>query len=149
MSLSTDRFFFKALTSDSNVAAAVGTRIANPALTYEQEDKWSLPYLVIMLEGVVNQPETKDERGESDDDTANVSILCVASTRDALSALTETVRTAVRDAYREEQDWDAMGFEIKDYQFSAENVQLDPDKPCVFQTLRYACDVQNLELIWE
>lgn len=143
MSLSTDRFFYQALTADTDVTAIVGTRIANPALTYEQEDKWPLPYMVIALEGVQNGNGTKDEVGESDEDTSTVSVLCVAANRDALATLAQTARTAIRTAFEEMSGWATLGFEIMDYQFNADGVQLDPDKPCVYQTLRYVCDVQN------
>ena len=149
MSLSTDQFFYEALRNSSDVTEIVGGRIANPALTYEQEDKWTAPYLIIELKSVSNQKGTKDDVGESDEDSATVDVFCLASTRDQLSSVTEIVRKTIRNAFKDEEGWDTMGFEITDYQFSAGEILLDPDKPAVYQTLRYVCDVQNLDTIWE
>jgi hypothetical protein len=39
---------------------------------------------------------------------------------------------------------DDEDFPITEYRFSADGVQYDPDKPCYWQVLRYACDVINL-----
>lgn len=144
MGLITDKFFWQALRDNNLVHALVGDRIANPALTYEQEDKWQLPYIVIGLEGVQNGTGSKDEVGEADEDSATVSVLCVAENRDRLATLTTKARAAIRDAYTT-CDWDSIGFEIMDYQMSADGISLDPERPCCYQTLRYVCEVAMID----
>lgn len=142
MSLVCDDFFFQALKGCDAVSAVVGERIYNPAVPVPDEDLDSVvvPYMVISLDSVSNADGDKDEVGESDEDTAVVSILVVAETRKALAKLACLVRDAIRDYY-ENADWDAEeeGYYIADYVFSASGVELDPYKGCVFQTLNYNC----------
>lgn len=151
MSMMTDRFFYEALIADATIVSMVGTqdednvyhyRIANPALTYEQEDKWGLPYLIIGLESVANGEGTKDDIGESLVDTDAVTIMAVASTREELATLTTAVRNAIRTAFEGDTiSTSSWGFEISDYTFSAGAVTLDPMKICTYQQLKW--DVEN------
>jgi len=144
MSLQTDRFFAIAL-KESEVNDLVEDRIFNPARDIEAEDEDKIPYIIISLDSVTNNIESKDDEGESMEDTAVVSVLCVADDREGLATLTESVRDAIKDAYDNwtQSDTTEFGFILDDYQFAANGVQMDVDKPCVYQTLTYTCTTTN------
>lgn len=145
MSLITASFFSDALLADETVTGIVGDRITSTGLTYDEEDTWPVPYIIISYRGFVNDSETKDDAGESDNDRDTVEVLCVAPTCDELAVLVSAVRTAIRDAFRNGTvDTQSNGFEIQDYRITGSGASIDPDKPCQFMTLNYVCDVYNL-----
>lgn len=142
MSLSTDKFFFKALSSSEEITEAVDGRIFNPARSTVDENEDKVPYIILTFDGLTNEQGTKDDV-EGETDTVQVGILCVADDRESLATLTEAVRTQCREYLKSVLD--TPGSEDADiapsgWTFSADAVQYDDMKPCVFQTLRYACD---------
>lgn len=137
MSLQSDKFFFRALSTSETIAGYVGTRIFNPARPTIDENQDRVPYIIIVFESLTNEALTKDDI-EGHEDTVNISILCVADDRDSLGELTEAVRQRCKE-YWEESDDDEKPL---DWQFSAGVVQFDPGKPCCFQTLYYQCSTE-------
>jgi hypothetical protein len=69
----------------------------------------------------------------------NIGIEVVGETLKGLHDLTQLVRDTILTYFR------ATETAIQDYIFSAEPIQFDSLKPCYWQTLRYQCDVYNLE----
>lgn len=146
MSLAADSFFFRALSQSDAVTDLVGNRIANPGLTYDEEDTMKVPYIIVMLDEVVNDSDTKDDVGESMNDRATVSIQVVADDRPLLAALARTVRSVILQAFRDGSvNTSSQGFTLDDYNFSAGQVEIDPDKACCSQTLRYVCDTTLID----
>ena len=141
MALNSDIHFFDALKSSEDVVALVENRIYNTAVPYPDEelDKVAVPYIVIAHDGVTNGQGDKDYPNEGDEDIENVSVLVVASSRDKEALLARMVRSVLRSAFEGGEYADVL-----DYTFSAEAVQMDVYKPCVYQTLRYTLTTKNI-----
>ena len=92
MSLSTDKFFYRALKADTAIMKATGGRIFNPARTTADEKEDRIPYITITLDEVDNQSETKDDIEDGRPHGARVTMLFYlpktvdADLRDALIA---------------------------------------------------------------
>lgn len=140
----TDKFFYLAL-KDSEVDGITDGRIYNTARPERDEEEDRLPYVIVTLDSVSNDPGTKDG-GEGDYDTVAVSVLCVAETRGALATLTSEVRQAVmRATYADDESLteEMLSLRPLTYLFTADGVQYDPGKPCHYQTMRYQCDTER------
>lgn len=141
MSLSTDKYFYQSLRTSADILESTNGRIFNPAREDIDEEEDKIPYIILTLDGVQNEPTDKDcGEGRVDNDT--ISILVVAEDRERLSNLAELVRTTLRRALERFNDNDSIeyGFSITDYRFSAGGVQFDGSKPCCFQTLTYTVE---------
>lgn len=141
MSLRTDQFFYNALRANEDIIDEVDGRIFNPARSTVDENEDRVPYIVITFDGLTNDASTKDDV-EGDTDTVNVGILCVADDREALAELTEAVRTQCREYLASVEDNpSATDYDLApyDWTFTADPVQYDELKPCVFQQLHYQC----------
>ena len=103
-----------------------------------------LPYVIVTFDGLNNDETTKDDPFESENDVVSIGIEVAAENRKALAELTQAIRTAVHE-YMVTQLSSDEDFPIEDYRFSADAVQFDSLKPCYWQTLRYQCDVLNIE----
>lgn len=144
MSMVTDKFFYLAL-KESDVETMTGERIYNTARPERDEEEDRLPYVIVTLDSVTNDPSTKDG-GEGDYDTVTVSVLCVAETRGNLATLVSAVRMAVMNAtYAAEEDIteEMLALRPLSYLFTADGVQYDPTKPCFYQTMHYQCDTER------
>jgi hypothetical protein len=153
MSLATDSIFITALQSNSDLLEALGyvaptlTTEGTPARLYgtaiplpdEDLDNVPVPYVIVTFDGLNNDDSTKDDRYESEYDRVNIGIEVVGETLKGLHDLTQLVRDTILTYFR------ATETAIQDYIFSAEPIQFDSLKPCYWQTLRYQCDVYNLE----
>lgn len=136
MSLKTDIFFHNALQASEAVLSAVGDRIFNTARPTIDEDEDKIPYIIIAFDGLQNNADTKDDGVEGTEDRVTVSILCVTGNRQRLATLAENVRKTCIDYWNDHQDEELTPIE---WQFSASQVQYDPDKPCCYQILTYQC----------
>lgn len=146
MSLQTDRIFWVALKENEDLNEVVEGRIFNTARDNEREEEDKVPYIIITFESLQNDGGTKDDAGESEYDQATVSVLCVANDREQLAAITEEVRDTIKATYASwsQADEEEFGFSFEKYQLSANAIQMDIDKPCIYQTLTYVCETQNL-----
>lgn len=135
MSLRTADFFSRGLSLSEDIAAIVGDRIYLPARPTVDENEDTIPYIIIIPGSVTNNAETKDDGVEGDEDTANVSILCVARSHDELMNLCELVREV--NSFRQEYGEDPQT--PIDWNFSASEELYDPIKPCNYLTLNYQC----------
>ena len=111
-----------------------GTSIPLPD---EDVDNVSVPYVIVTFDGLTNGAGTKDDRYESAYDTVNIGIEIAAKTLDDLHSLTQMVRDTVL-SYIE-----ANNTSVVDYQFAAQQIMYNADKPCYWQVLTYQCDVNN------
>lgn len=143
MSLCTDKFFYSAIAKSQAVQDATGGRIYNTADdSVENEEDTQVPYVIITNNGGQNQTESKDDVGESDTDTDNISIEIAATSREQLADIAKSVRKAVKAAFADFDDEDAVsfGFFLEDYTMSYGPVNFDEWKPCFWQTLNYQCE---------
>ena len=152
MSLATDSIFTTALQSNSDLMATLGyvaptlTDKGKPARLYgtaiplpdEDADNVPVPYVIVTFDGLNNDAGTKDDRYESEYDRVNIGIEVVGNTLEDLHGLTQMVRDTVLAYFR------ANHTKVEDYTFSADAIQYDSLKPCYWQTLRYQCEVYNL-----
>ena len=152
MSLATDSIFTTALQSNSDLMAKLGyvaptlTDKGKPARLYgtaiplpdEDLDNVPVPYVIVTFNGLNNQNETKDDVYESNDDTVNIGVEVTGETIDDLHDLTQAVRDTILSYFREHET------AVNDYTFSADAIQYDSLKPCYWQTIRYQCEVYNL-----
>lgn len=157
--MQTDRIFFEALKADADIVALCtdgdeAVRIYNPAVPMPDEelDNVKLPYIVVAFNGMTNGEGTKDSLYEGNEDDVNIGITVVAKNRDLLADLVEKVRAAIPAYFKnyeapEAGDGDEDETEVEDlsalipidYKLSAGAVSYDPDRPCVFIELNYAC----------
>lgn len=145
MSLQTDKFFFRALKANADIMREVEGRIFNPARSTTDENEDRIPYIIVKMDGLTNDQGTKDDV-EGDTDTVQIGIMVVADNRDALAPLTEAVRQqCITYLHQTEEDPISPLKTIApmDWTFSAEGVQYDPDKPCVYQILNYQCNTNR------
>jgi len=144
MSLQTDIIFVKALRADEELMAKLAAGdVYNTAIALPDEDldNAPLPYVIVSFDGLTNDIDTKDDPFESDSDAVNISIEIAARTRTELGQLAEMVRHQVHDYFVEadptDDDYDLVP---QDYQFSAQQVNYEQQKPCYWQVLSYQCD---------
>ena len=152
MSLATDSIFITALQSNTDMLEALGyveateTSEGAPARLYctaiplpdEDADNVPVPYIIVTFNGLNNQNQTKDDVYESICDTVNIGVEVTGKTIDNLHELTQMVRDTILSYFREHET------AVNDYTFSADAIQYDSLKPCYWQTLRYQCEVYNL-----
>ncbi len=153
MSLATDSIFVTALQSNSELLEKLTEYIDNDGsikydetprlygtaigLPDEDADNVPVPYVIVTFDGLTNDQGTKDDRYESPYDTVNIGVEVTDKTLDDLHTLTQMVRDTILSYLRTNET------AIMDYQFSAQPIHYDEDKPCYWQVLTYQCDVVN------
>ena len=140
MSLATDSIFIAAIQSNTALMERIGGRLYGTAIPLPDEDADNVPvpYIIVAFDGLNNQNETKDDVYESNYDTVNIGVEVTGETIDDLHELTQAVRDTILSYFREHET------AVSDYTFSADPIQYDSLKPCYWQTLRYQCEVENL-----
>ena len=140
MSLATDSIFIAAIQSNPALVDLIGGRLYGTAIPLPDEDADNVPvpYIIVTFNGLNNQNETKDDVYESNNDTVNIGVEVTGETIDKLHELTKAVRDTILSYFRSHET------DISDYTFSADAIQYDSLKPCYWQTLRYQCEVENL-----
>jgi hypothetical protein len=144
MSLATDSIFIAALSQSEDVMEVISGRLYGTAIPMPDEDADNVPapYVIVSFNGLTNDSQTKDCPYEGDTDSVQIGIEVTADSLGQLHDLTQLIREVVLD-YMENLDDNP----VTDYQFSAQPIVYDPDKPCYWQVLNYQCDVyQNSKL---
>ena len=157
MSLLTDKVFYNALKSNTELMAMVGyvapegqtpgkpARIYNTSIDVPDEELLNepVPYIIITFDGMQNEGFTKDNDWEGDTDKVQVSIEVTAEDRETLGAIVTAIRQVVI-AYFTNIEPTAADFDLvpDDYTLSAGQIQYDSIKPCYWQTLTYNCDTK-------
>ena len=141
MGLSTDSIFIYALSASEDIVQAVDGRIYGTAIPLpdEEADNVPVPYIIVTFNGLNNVDETKDDMYESDYDSVNIGIEVIGKTLGHLHDLTEMVRNVIHQHFVQNET------PVEGYQFSAQAVQFDSEKPCYWQVLNYQCYVNNIE----
>lgn len=171
MGFATDKLFYEILSADVELAALVGDRIYNTAITkpdFEAENE-PVPYIIITFDGLNNDDSTKDDPYEGDTDIVQIGITIAADTREQLATIEQHVRQTIHDDFAWVQRFDHLAdtddelladlndfqlMVVRDYErlyrsvpysyrFSEQAVQYDSMKPCFWQVLNYSCDVRN------
>ena len=144
MSLITDKVFYNALRSNSEVMALVSGRIESTSIPVPDEEFMNepVPYIIITFDSLQNEGFMKDNSFEGDTDRVQVSIEVAADSRDALGDIMEAIRKAVIEYFEDEEGhaWDDYDYVPNSYTFSAGPIGYDSIKPCYYQTLQYQCD---------
>jgi hypothetical protein len=141
MGLSTDSIFIYALSASEDIMQAVDGRLYGTAIPLpdEEADNVPVPYIIVTFNGLNNVDETKDDMYESDYDSVNIGIEVIGKTLGHLHDLTEMVRNVIHQ-YFVQNDTPVEG-----YQFSAQPIIFDSEKPGYWQVLNYQCEVRNIE----
>lgn len=141
MSLATDSIFIAAIQSNPALVERIGGRLYGTAIPLPDEDADNVPvpYIIVTFDGLNNQNQTKDDVYEGSYDTVNIGVEVTGETISDLHELTQAVRDTVLGYFR------ANHTNVEDYTFSSDAIQYDSLKPCYWQTLRYQCEVYNLD----
>ena len=143
MSLITDKVFYHALKSNSDLLLAVGNRIENTSIPVPDEElpNEPVPYIIITFDGLQNEGQTKDNSYEGDTDRVSVSIEVAAPDRETLGDITGLIRQTVIAYFEDTESHTADDYDLVpiSYEFTAGPIQYDSMKPCFFQTLSYNC----------
>ena len=141
MGLSTDSIFIYALSASEDIVQAVDGRIYGTAIPLpdEEADNVPVPYIIVTFNGLNNVDETKDDMYESDYDSVNIGIEVIGKTLGHLHDLTEMVRNVIHQYFAQNET------PVEGYQFSAQPIIFDSEKPAYWQVLNYQCEVRNIE----
>ena len=152
MSLATDSIFITALQSNQELMERIGYVAptseedqGQPARLYgtsiplpdEDVDNVPAPYLIVVIDSLTNDQETKDDCYESNYDKVDITVIVVGRTLNELHELTQMARDTILSYMR------TTTTPIKDYTFTAGQIVYNADKPCYWQELNYQCDVKN------
>lgn len=139
MGLATDSIFVAALSASEDIMEAVGGRIYGTAIPLPDEDAENVtpPFIIVTLDSLQNGDQTKDDRYEGSYDKVAICIEVVAGKLGGLHDLTQMVRDVILEYFRTNDT------PVVDYDFSAQAIQYDGDKPCYWQVLIYQCEVNN------
>lgn len=142
MGLSTDSIFIYALSASEDIMQAVDGRIYGTAIPLpdEEADNVPVPYIIVTFNGLNNIDETKDDMYESDYDSVNIGIEVIGKTLGHLHDLTEMVRDVIHQYFVNNET------PVEGYQFSAQPIIFDSEKPGYWQVLNYQCEVYNHEI---
>lgn len=142
MGLSTDSIFIYALSASDDIMQAVDGRIYGTAIPLpdEEADNVPVPYIIVTFNGLNNIDETKDDMYESDYDSVNIGIEVIGKTLGHLHDLTEMVRDVIHQYFVNNET------PVEGYQFSAQPIIFDSEKPGYWQVLNYQCEVYNHEI---
>lgn len=144
MSLITDKVFYNALKSSSDLLTAVGSRIYNTSIPVPDEELQNepVPYIIITFDGLKNEGLTKDDSFEGNTDKVVISIEVTAADRETLGNITELTRSTVQAYFLDTEGHGTDDYDLvpDDYVFSASPIRYDADKPCYYQILTYECD---------
>lgn len=139
--LNVDSFFYNVLRNNAELNTYVGGRIFNPERLETDDNEDKIPYIIIKYAAGDSYNGSKDEVF-ADLDTATVQILCVDTDRDTLAYLTQKVYDTIKDAF--DGEYVADTYIIESITPQAGSVELDPLKPCCYQTLTFLCDTNSI-----
>ena len=143
MAIELDELFFNALMADAEVVLAVGGRIESTCFEVapDEKDNTKLPNIIIMDDGLTNQPTTKDMEWEADEDRVQASVDVAAKNPKQVKQLIRMVRKAIANYIK---GMDDKGEEIPYLQsLQTTGVEWDWMKPCYHSVMIYQCDVDN------
>ena len=137
-----DEILYNALCADADLMAAVGGRVESTCfeVSPDEQDNTPLPCIIVTDDGMTNNPDTKDNEWESDEDHVQASIEVDAESPKAVKQLLRMVRRAVANYITQLAD---NGEDIPRLQsVQTSGVAWDWLKPCYHETISYQCDVE-------
>lgn len=143
MAIELDELFYDALLADADLVAAVGGRIESTCFEVSPDDKdnTKLPNIIIMDDGLTNQPTYKDATWEADEDRVQASVDVAAADPKQVKQLIRMVRKAIANYIA---TLDPEKDEIPCLQsVQTTGVEWDWMKPCYHSAIIYQCDVEN------
>ena len=144
MSLITDKVFFNALCSSSELMDMTDGRIENTTFPVPDIELLNVPvpYIIVTFDGLQNEGYTKDNNFEGHNDKVQVSIEVAAENRDQLAELMPKVRQVIIDYFEDTTNHATDDYELvpTNYTLTAGQIAYDSQKPCFYQTLTYNCD---------
>jgi hypothetical protein len=143
MAIELDELFFNALMADADLVLAVGGRIESTCFEVapDEKDNTKLPNIIIMDDGLTNQPTSKDMEWEADEDRVQASVDVAAKNPKQVKQLIRMVRKAIANYIK---GMDDKGEEIPYLQsLQTTGVEWDWMKPCYHSVMIYQCDVEN------
>jgi hypothetical protein len=138
-----DEILFNALRSDAVLMEDVGGRIVSTCFEVgpDKPDNTDLPCIIVMDDGLQNNPDTKDCEWEAYEDRVTASVEVDAKSSKAVKALIRKVRHAIADYI---QTLYNEGEEIPKLESIVSNgIAWDWMKPCYHSTLTYNCIIEN------
>jgi ABC-type nitrate/sulfonate/bicarbonate transport system substrate-binding protein len=138
-----DEILFNALRSDAVLMEDVGGRIVSTCFEVgpDEVDNTPLPCIIVMDDGLQNNPDTKDCEWEAYEDRVTASVEVDAESPKAVKALIRKVRHAIADYI---QTLYNDGEEIPKLESIVSNgIAWDWMKPCYHSTLTYNCIIEN------
>ena len=136
-----DEIIFNALSADTELMQAVGNRIVSTCFEVgpDEQDKTPLPCIIVMDDGIQNQPDTKDCEWDSFEDRVQASVEIDGRSPREVKHLLRQCRNAVAAYIRElAESGDAIPY-LESIQTSG--IDWDWMKPCYHTTLTYNCTI--------
>lgn len=139
-----DEILFDAITANVDLMTAVGNRVRSTCFEVgpDEQDNTPLPCVIVTDNGMNNQPETKDNFWEGQEDSVTAGIEVDGRSPKEVKKIIRQCRAAVHQHIRQlaEQGEDTP------YLNSLQTTDLAWDwmKPCYHQTLIYQCSIPNL-----
>ena len=144
MSLITDKVFFNALCSSSELMDMTDGRIENTTFPVPDHELLNVqvPYIIVTFDSLQNEGYTKDNNFEGHNDKVQVSIEVAAENRDQLAALMPKVRQVIIDYFEDTTNHATDDYALvpTNYVLTAGPIAYDSVKPCFYQILTYNCD---------
>lgn len=139
-----DEILFDAITANVDLMTTVGNRVRSTCFEVgpDEQDNTPLPCVIVTDNGMNNQPETKDNFWEGQEDSVTAGIEVDGRSPKEVKKIIRQCRAAVHQHIRQlaEQGEDTP------YLNSLQTTDLAWDwmKPCYHQTLIYQCSIPNL-----
>ena len=138
-----DEIIYNALRADADLMTAVGGRIVSTCfeVSPDEQDNTPLPCIIVMDDGLQNQPEMKDSMWEATEDTVQASVEIDAPSPREVKQLIRMCRKAIADHIRQLDDDDEEVPYLQSVQ--SNGIAWDWMKPCYHSTLTYNCTIDN------
>ena len=138
-----DELIYQAITADTDLMEAVGNRVRSTCfeVSPDEQDNTPLPCIIVMDDGLQNQPDTKDSEWEGSEDRVTASVEIDATSPRQVKQLIRRVRHAVAAYIGTLAD----GGEEVPYLENIQSSGIDWDwmKPCYHSTVTYNCIIPN------
>lgn len=138
-----DEIIFNALSADAELMQAVGNRIVSTCFEVgpDEQDKTPLPCIIVMDDGIQNQPDSKDCEWEAFEDRVQSSVEIDGRSPREVKQLLSQCRNAVAAYIREL----AESGEVIPFLESIQTSGIDWDwlKPCYHTTITYNCTIDH------
>lgn len=143
--LDLDELIYLALAKNSELMTAVGYRMQSTCfeVSPDEQDNTPIPCVIIMDNGLTNQPENKDQVWEGCEDNVVASVEVDGNSPKEVKHLIKMIRRIVAQYMRDKAE---QGDEIPELQnIQVSNLAWDWLKPCYHQTITYNCKIYQSE----